>query len=389
MKKTNYNIIVFVAAAILIGGAWCSVEIPSGIKNAIVDFIKNPNLNTFIEDIDTASNNISYKGLLVDTYSLTYRLTGTRVVEKPDSTVVRMNNDYLSFKPTMRSDEDLISYADQCAVLKEATDNLGIPFVYALTPTKEQYGVYPDGVLNCEPINMKKWVSLLTEREIDVFHIGTEMQNQNIPLEQAFFVTDHHWKPETAFWACGELCKYLERSTNFSYDESVFEIQNYEIETYQDCFLGSQGKKTGQYFTPLGLDDFSVFTPKYETNLTVTDDRGVASGNMNHTLITPPNDIGKNLHFNNIYTTYSGSDYGLQVVENHLAESTAPKILVIRDSFGCPFTPFLAPVSSSLHLIDARNWTRSESIIEYITAEKPDYVVILYSEITGDKFTFS
>jgi len=388
MKKNNYNIIVFVASAILIVGAWCTVQIPSGIKNAIVDFAKEPNLHTFIDNIDKASNNISYKSLLVDTYSLTYRMTDTRVVEKPDSTIVRMNNDYLSFAHTKHSVKVLAPLADQCALVKEATDELGIPFVYALTPTKDRYGEFPSEVANHGPENTKKWVSLLKERNIDVFDLGIEMKNQNISLEEAFFVTDHHWKPETALWAAGQLCNYLKNTYGYEYDEAVFNLENYKVETYEDCFLGSQGKKTGQYFTPLGLDDFSFITPAFETNVTVADGKSVTSGTLSETLITTPQNIGKNIHSKNIYTTYSGGDYGLQVIENHLAEQGSPKVFIIRDSFACPFTPFLALTTSSLHVIDARYWAKDESIIEYIKSEKPDYVIILYSDVTENKFNF-
>ena len=62
MKRFNYKIIVFICVAALMVGGLFSRNLLAGCKNALVNFIKSHSISTFISQVDTASEEISYKG---------------------------------------------------------------------------------------------------------------------------------------------------------------------------------------------------------------------------------------------------------------------------------------------------------------------------------------
>ena len=88
----------------------------------------------------------------------------------------------------------------------------------------------------------------------------------------------------------------------------------------------------------------------------------------------------KGYYSRNNYTTYSGGDYRLQKITN-TNQQEGEKILIIRRSFGCVVTPFLAIHAKELHVIDDREggYPAGDRIdLEvYIQEIQPDYVIIL------------
>jgi hypothetical protein len=53
------------------------------------------------------------------------------------------------------------------------------------------------------------------------------------------------------------------------------------------------------------------------------------------------------------------------------------KVLLVRDSFACAFTPFLAQSCAQLDTIDMRAF--QGTIAQYIVESKPDIVLFLYN----------
>ena len=68
----------------------------------------------------------------------------------------------------------------------------------------------------------------------------------------------------------------------------------------------------------------------------------------------------------------------MQIMQNH-TNPDGPKILLIRNSFSCVVSPFLALQASELHLVDDRDGTYPQgekvNIEEYIEQEQFDYVI--------------
>ena len=84
-----------------------------------------------------------------------------------------------------------------------------------------------------------------------------EIEKEGSDIPELFFNTDHHWKPSTALWAAGVISgKLSETVEGYSYDESIYDPDNYKTKTYKDWFLGSLGRRVGTLYG--GVDDFDV-----------------------------------------------------------------------------------------------------------------------------------
>ena len=95
-----------------------------------------------------------------------------------------------------------------------------------------------------------------------------ELDSSEIDIDNIFYLTDHHWKASSGFFATGAMCRELNEKYGFSYDGKYTELSNYTIKSNSNLFLGSFGKKVGTYFTWHGADDFELITPNFETNMT-------------------------------------------------------------------------------------------------------------------------
>lgn len=383
-KKFNYNIIVFVVVSILIIGGWCSGYMIKGNIDAVINFINEPSIDKFIEDIDESSKRYSWRFKAVDIYSLTYRLTGTRWVHKDDDMVVRMDNDYLDFDRISKSEDDIRNKAESCAELNEFCNRSNIPFLYVCAPKKAYFGEYPIGNENTEKVECNSFISQLRQRGVNVLSIADLMEQQNKSMEENYFITDHHWLPETAFWATGEILKKMNEDYGLEYDIDKTNIENYNVKTYKKCFLGTQGKKTGRFFSVLGLDDISIITPKFDTELTVNSDIIQKRGQLEDTLIFARHLEFNSVHASNPYAAYGGGEVGELIVKNH-NNPDGSKILLIRNSYAHPVIPFLSLNAQTIHALDLRDERSVDSISDYIKEYDFDYVIILYSGIEGNR----
>lgn len=391
MKRFNYRIIVFICVAALMVGGLFSRNLLAGCKNALVNFIKSHSISTFISQVDTASEEISYKGSLVDLYSLYFRLMDVRSVEKGDRYVVRMENGYLCMTENSVDASVMDKMADSCANLRDVAESVNAEFLYVMAPRKLYYEETADGCYNITQQKYHDYLADLKQRNIQVLDLAEKMEQQNIRFEDAFFITDHHWKPETGFWAAGQIMEHLNRNQEFPYNAAITDLNNYDVKVYEDWFLGATGKKVGRFFSPLGVDDISLITPKFDTSLTVTDTRGTRTGSLQDTLINMSQLREKNYHNKNPYAAYSGGDFGLQVIQNENAAEDAKNIVIIRDSFACCVTPYLSMATDTLHVMDVRYWRGTDTaktMVDYIKEVKPDYVLVLYSSVDPEMTNF-
>ena len=192
----------------------------------------------------------------------------------------------------------------------------------------------------------------------------------------AFFKTDHHWKPETGLWAAQHIMRTLEEN-GVAVDCGLLADESMDSITYDDIFLGSQGKKIGRFWA--GKDSFSLITPNYDTEFIVSQPlkNEHLEGSFEETLLQKDNLTYTKPYTTDVYSTYTGGNFALQTIKN--VNSDNAKILVIRDSYGQTTTPFMALGCGELHTIDIRWSERIESVQKYIEDFDPDAVVILYT----------
>lgn len=394
MKKINANIFVFVFCAIFVLYGIASPDFYSSLKDSITEAFEDKDAEDSTEQ-DTAdrlisscesvySNNLTYHDLLMNIHSLEFRASDIPFVVKSDQTVIRLENDYLTYKTEYHSDEKLEGAVKNIKDLNEYCSNLGIGFLYIKAPAKGEMVETPASAFDYRADDSQRLDGFLDEYGVSSIKLNQLMKEQGRTEEESFFATDHHWKPQTALWAVGEVCEELNRLYGFEYNDFYNDISNYNVEIYEDYFLGSAGKKVGLYFTKYGADDFPVITPKFKTDFTMElpSNKVVKSGSFEDTLLFKEF-LKKDYYNANCYPFYSGGDFEIQIYDNKMIDDKkGDTFLVIRDSFACAFTPFLSLNADRVYAIDIRRTKRVESVREYIKEINPDYVLVLYNSST-------
>ena len=390
MKKFNKNIIVFsLVFLFLLVGVFGSGELISKVFKETKHFIKSiPKLSSssFDEYKNTvesiSSERLSYHDDIVNIYSVYENLLGTRVVDKEETVVVKSKSGGLvGYLETVQYNSGEIDTVNQIKEYKELADNNDARFLFCKVPSKALYEELPSNVTDYSKENYSAMVNNLESDGVPILDCVEEFKKNNVSYNEMFFNTDHHWTPYAGFTATRLICEYLNQRYGFKYEKDYLDSNNYEIKQFPDSFLGSYGKKVGLWFSWRGADDFELFTPKFNTFLTEIHNGSVEerSGEFVDTCL----DMDKfvlNYYHSNLYHTYSGGTFRLQVVKNKLSNNNV-KIMVIRNSFACVVTPFLSLQARELHIIDDREGDYPEGekvdVKKYIEDINPDYIVVI------------
>ncbi len=237
------------------------------------------------------------------------------------------------------TDEQLDLAFEQLCRLNDAQRQQGKYFVYVMAPSQmyESAELLPTGYTDGTEKQMDVFVQKLREAGIPVLDLREKLEQQGISHKEAFFTTDHHWKPETGFWAYGQIIRFLsEEGVLSGVDEFYLDEKNYTFDVYEKSFLGSSGKRTGRYFA--GLDDFCAIAPAYDTEITIE----IESANVLQTGcwedVSYKGDIiesleNKDFYNDNPYGRYGWGDRGLTLWSNENAPEKR-KVMMIGESFG-------------------------------------------------------
>lgn len=317
----------------------------------------------------------------INVYGLAQRVTGNRRVYDSGSAasdVIKLNNGMLSF--VLQKSKSLQEKADKTADLDAHLKSEGISLLYVQLPFKIDRldNELPTGVYDYSNENSDTMLSSLKSRGVATFDLREEIVKDKLDWYSLFFRTDHHWKPETGLWAAGKISEKLNSNYGFNIDMTLLDKSKFSTKIYENWFLGSQGKRVGQYYA--GTDNFTLLLPKYKTDFTFTCYRVggrnfTKTGSYENTWIFKDS-LEKIDYFNiNTYAVYSGGDYPLSVCTNHLL--AGKKILLLRDSYTNTLAPFLSLAAcKELRTIDPRHF--KGSITGYIDEFKPDIVLMLY-----------
>lgn len=307
------------------------------------------------------------------------KMLGKKVINDMDISkdVVKLNNGYLSFygcKPL-----DVSRLIENTLEFNDFLDKQDTPFLYVQSPFKiNKYDTQlPEGIID---YNNKKADDFLVGMEkagVNTIDLRELMNTDNLDYYSMFFKTDHHWTPKAGLWAFGKISEKLNRDYAFNIDMNLADKDNYNIKTYEKWFLGTEGKRTGIYYT--GIDDFDIITPKFDTefDFTVNSRNIYRKGKFSETLIDWSN-FGTKDYFNEWpYSTYSGGDVNYININNY-KNKEGKKILLIKDSFSCVVIPFLATASSELDVVDIIQGEKID-LRKHIKESNPDIVIMMYN----------
>lgn len=339
----------------------------------------------FTQDADPALNELlDREHTFIELYGGFQRLMGRQVVEDPDPqyTVVKLTDGLLAFADLESERTDMTVRAQEMVQFsRRIAKEYRIPFLYVQAPSKLDVAQLPDGVTDTADAEADQFLELLEAEKVStldlrpVFRQAAEEDPEG--ASSLFFLTDHHWTPQGAFLGYQTLCEELHRRYYLSIDEELTDPDSFERYTFEDVFLGSQGRRVGSLYT--GLDDLEIWSPKFSTDFTYTVPIvGIErEGPFAVSLLFPERLADTGYYDTNPYTIYSGDDYLLSRALNH-NNPKGMRILILRDSFGCALTPFLALASQEVMAIDPRNFNgNQDTMMDYIDWLEPDLVIVM------------
>ena len=344
--------------------------------------ISKNNMKKAISDVDNILNeNVYNKMKFIEFNGLVQRSMNKKVVEDVESwrTVIKDKNNYLHFNLTSNP-IDLTKQTESIIKLRDFNKKNNIDFMYVQSPFKVtgEVGQLPIGVDDYSNQVADNFLKNLRENNINTLDLREEMKKDNIDYKDAFFITDHHWKPKTGFWATGELINKLNSDYGMNLDKDSInrDINNYKEISYNKSFVGSQGKRVGKYYTE--IDNFNMYIPKFATNLTVTkynNDSKVMKtkkGNFEDTIIEKS--LLKGDIYENKYASYLGGDNEFRIINNKVSNNK--KVLILKDSFVLPVASYLSLSAKETRVLDLRYYNGKE--YDYIKNYNPDIVIMMY-----------
>lgn len=329
---------------------------------------------------NAAEKAVAQQTAFITLYGGFQRLTGCEIVQdaSQDNNVARLKNGKLNFvaRDAKRElpDENAAALNDFAAY----NGTLGVPTLFVLAPQKigKFSDVKPAGAVEYGNENSDRFLGLLSP-EVGALDLRPVFRDAEGGHDAYFFDTDHHWTPEGAFLAGRAIAARLRADYGFTPDPEAENVFDWRKITYEDCFLGSQGKRVGPLYA--GLDDFTLLLPLEETDgfsFEIPHKGVLREGSFEDAFLFEEMLASGDLYHANPYAAYTGGDYPLSVARNG-GNPSGKKILLLRQSFSCALAPFLSRACSELDIIDPRYY--DGSVREYVADTRPDLVLVVYA----------
>lgn len=280
--------------------------------------------------------------------------------------------------------------------LKESVDNvleftkflakMNIPYLYIQAPNKlsPKEKNLPQYIKNKLNDIATQFLQLLEDKEVANFDLRQCFIDNNVNFEDKFFNTDVHWTPETAFEVTPVICELVSMITKMEFDNSFFDISNYNTKTHERMFRGVYGNMCSSVDLS-DLSDFTIILPKFNTDFIFSckNINYLKEGRAEEALLLPSQFSWDMVNPKNVYCTYNLVYGDYTVIKNKLAYNDK-KILILNDSFCNTIASFLSHHFSELHFLELRpnmrgvqKYTKKE-LFQIIDDVKPDIVIQMY-----------
>ncbi len=274
---------------------------------------------------------------------------------------------------------DIEEYSRKVTALNDFLASRGIPFLYLLIPSKNaMYDVYfAPGYGSDSKQNITNMIDALNTLGVNTINMDEWFKENGWHMEDVFFKTDHHWKPEAAIATARYTMELLQEKGIAEYDEEKLREESYKKRILKNWFLGSRGRRTGKYFA--GLDDITVYRPKFKTDYFYA---GLAKGKtdwkFSNNLLNEDYIKRRNLFGTDPYCIYLHGTFGYHIAHNPKAINKK-KVLITGDSYFRAWQCFLATQFQETVGLDLRRYDDG-SFVQYVAATKPDVVIMCLNE---------
>lgn len=223
--------------------------------------------------------------------------------------------------------------------LVEALEGKGVTVISAPAPTAIGIMVESDymEMLNCTPQDQ---VLEYLHSGMDESVVTVDTYNALIPHndEYLFFRTDHHWAALGAYYTYVGICEAM------GYEAAP--LSNFEVWD-QGEFRGSLYYQCNQS-DKLRLDNVYAYMPYDDVTMMIYNEEGYG---FEWPLLT---DMSKSA-INSKYMTFLAGDHPMVVITNN-DKPDAPNCVVIKDSYGNCFAPFLTQNYHKVYALDYRKY---------------------------------
>lgn len=325
------------------------------------------------------------KDEFIDLNGLFQNVIGKDIVEDVDPTydIYKMENGQLTFNyPSM----DVSMALESMEKLKAYCDGRGTSLLYVQIPYKvnKYCNELPDGYRDGPNISADSFLEGLSEREIDYVDYRQVLHDQDVSdYTELFFDGDHHWKEETAFDAYVYLMNYWKEQYDYPVNMEYLDMENFQSETYEDSFLGSQIRRVGEWYAD-AVDDFTVIRPEFETSFVheiyskkgeLREDK-TKEGTFEEAVMSMGSVKNMDRAKSGRDNVYLGHNPCVdRIINNQVDEGS---ILILEDSFSRPVSAFMSLHFHEVYVMDLRYYTAS--LMEFLDEhEEIEYILISYA----------
>lgn len=207
--------------------------------------------------------------------------------------------------------------------------------------------------------NFAAITNIYKHEDPDIFKVDAYSELAAHLDEYIYFRTDHHWNGRGAYYAYKAFCDTL--------DLEAPALSDYELTRPEGTFLGSLYGYTDKSPLLLGSEDQAeIFQPLHEAEYTYYEDASMSEG-------YPGTFLAYNVYNENQYMLYLGGDVALGHIKSSLENGKS--ILVVKDSFGNGFIPYLVDQYEDIYVVDPRQFT--DDLLAFIEDKDIQDVLVL------------
>ncbi len=261
--------------------------------------------------------------------------------------------------------------------LAEFLEERNIPFVYTLVPRiTDMHDVeYAPGYGGKDWDDIAEVIDKVSKAGVDHIDMKTWFAENGWGVEDVFFKTDHHWKPQAALAAARCTMEYLSAQGISGYQEQWLLDEQWDIAVYEDLFLSSNGERTGALYA--GVDDFPVYTPKFETDYQYSGLLQTKKTWLYYDNLLDMSQLTRNYFKKSSYNMYMYSDYPIRTTVNRNGYNDQ-RVLLMGDSYKKPYEYFLTTQFKEVYTIDLRYYTDG-TLVQYLEEIQPDLVIMCHN----------
>lgn len=187
--------------------------------------------------------------------------------------------------------------------------------------------------------------------------------------EYIFFKTDHHWTALGAYYGYTTFCKVKGTTPN--------PIESFATKDNDD-FCGSLYYDTKDQGVRYNRDTITAYYPNGTDTMTITDNNGKT---FKWSIISD----GANYNPGVKYSLFIGGDNPYSVIENP-NKTDGSSILLVKESFGNAFAPFLVDDYQTVYIVDYRYYT--ENTIYNLVVNKGIKDVLFVNNLSAIRNSF-